>query len=177
MSGDYDIRDSDLKAKDVLQYIALRTIVESRIGPGNVSSVLSKANEFKKERYGDFHKGDLIYLSIVTGTKSYQKILNDWAIEFGEAISNSTLENKYYRKAIVSSYKAAWGQQASLDGLAIALDGKALESVRERAKTFGCDRKAYQKVRNYVAGALLVQYDQFQAELLYSWRVHQYDRV
>ena len=176
--NDYDLRDHDLKAKFLPQYLAQRVAIFARKNFGiDEHSLVQLATEFTKERYGDGHVGDKLYICKVAGADKYIPHLQTWAVEFGEAISSCTLENKYYRKALIHSYKPTWGVQASLDGLAIVLDGKAQETPRARAGALGCDNKVYKKLRNYVAGALLVQYDQFQAELLYSWRVHQYDRA
>ena len=175
MSNDYDLKTHDLKAKYLPDYLAQRVAIFARKNFGvDEHSLVQLAREFAIERYGVNHVGDKIYITIVAGSGKYIARLTDWAVEFGEAISKSTTENKYYRKALVTSYNRTWGSVASLDGLDIALYGKADKSLRERARDFKCDRDAYKKVRNYVAGALLVQYDQFQEELIYSWRVHQH---
>ena len=177
MSDDYALRPEELRSKHLPEYLAQRIAIFARKNFGvDEHSLVQLAREFTIERYGENHVGDKVYISRVSGASKYIPRMSEWAIEFGEAISKATPENKYYRRWLIPSYKADWGAQASLDGLAIVLHGKAPESVLARNQQYGCCRKAYKKVRNYVAGALLVQNDQFEAELMYSWRVHQYER-
>ena len=62
--------------------------------------------------------------------------------------------------------------EAALDGINLALFGRVQESVRTRCTATGADRKAYTRVRNFIGGALVMQGQQFEQEVGYSFEVH-----
>jgi hypothetical protein len=74
------------------------------------------------------------------------------------------------RRLLVTKYRQDWGDQAALDGLTLALYGPgSVTPVQTRALAFDCDRDAYRRIRDLVAGAVLVQLAQFEDAL--GWAV------
>ena len=64
MSDDYNIRDHDLKAKFLPQYLAQRVAIFARKNFGiDEHSLVQLATEFTKDRYGGGHVGEKVYIS------------------------------------------------------------------------------------------------------------------
>ena len=79
---------------------------------------------------------------------------------------------KARRRTFVASYDHSWGRQASIDGLNQAIFGKdQVPAILARAEQYGCDRDAYQRVRDFVTGALLLTEWQFEDALRWAHRV------
>ena len=77
-------------------------------------------------------------------------------------------------RTFVASYDHAWGRQASLDGLCMALGLSMWDefpSVLSRSEEFGCDRDAYKRVRDFVAGAILLAAWQYEDALVWAHKV------
>lgn len=74
------------------------------------------------------------------------------------------------RRLLVNSYETAWGDQAALDGLSLALYGPAhVRGHVQRADEFGCHRDAYKRIRDLIAGCVLMQLAQYEDAL--GWAV------
>lgn len=74
------------------------------------------------------------------------------------------------RRLLVNSYETAWGDQAALDGLSLALYGPAhVPGHVSRADEFGCHRDAYRRIRDLIAGCVLMQLAQYEDAL--GWAV------
>lgn len=135
----------------------------------NHHSVLSLAKSTMPEN----HIGDKLWLTMVSGTAIYADDLKNWSREFCEAICTmKPLRRNGRPYPVVSEYSRAWGDWAALDGLVIATGFGRRVAAYEREKQLGCNRKRYTKARNLVAGALLVQADQFEEALGWSHWVH-----
>lgn len=158
--GDWDIRGTDLRA-----YYAGFT---RRALPEGALWRLSLASSCLPDR----HPGYKAWLTMVAGTERFCPELQAWAIGLGATIARMKPKLKMRSRTYVISYDHAWGKQASLDGLCCAiLSPDHLPSIRERADEFGCDREAYQRVRDFVAGALALAAWQYEDALRWAHRV------
>lgn len=75
------------------------------------------------------------------------------------------------RRRTVEGYRSDWGNQAALDGLQLALTGSCPSGVKQ-AETFQIHRDGYRRVRNFVAGAVVLQMQQFESELQIAVRAN-----
>lgn len=157
--------DWDIKGQDLRQYYAGFT---RRALPDGAIWRLSLASSCLPTG----HPGYMAWLTTVAGTERFVPELREWAIGLGETIAKMKPRLRLRSREYVPSYKPEWGRQASLDGLCIALFGEAsVSSIRERAERFGCDREAYQRIRDFVAGALTLTIWQYEDALKWAHRV------
>ncbi len=161
VQADYFIRGQDLRS-----YYAGFT---RRALPEGALWRLSLASSVLPEE----HVGYKFWLTLISGTDRFCPELQDWAIGLGATMARMKPRLKQRSRVYVSSYKHEWGRQASLDGLCMAqgLDLWGGVSLRERAEQFGCDREAYQRVRDFVAGAFTLSAWQYEDALRWAHRV------
>lgn len=158
--GDWDVRGTDLRA-----YYAGFT---RRALPEGALWRLSLASSCLPER----HPGYKAWLTMVSGTERFCPELQAWAIGLGATVARMKPKLRLRAREYVSSYDHEWGRQASLDGLCAAIFGpEAVTSLRERADQLGCDREAYQRIRDFVAGAIVLAAWQYEDALRWAHRV------
>jgi hypothetical protein len=118
------------------------------------------------------HPGYMAWMTTVSGTERFVPELQRWAIGLGATIARMKPKLRQRGRQYVASYDHAWGRQASLDGLVLALFGaENVTSLRERAEAHKCDREAYQRIRDFVAGAILLASWQYEDSLRWAHRV------
>lgn len=168
--GDYSLSPDELRYKDFTSFLRQRYAVVTR-RPLSVEdhSVLQLATKLTHDTYGDSHIGDKVWLTLVSGTSCYADTIKDWAFGLADAMGGIRYERG---NALVKRYSPLWGHKAALDGINLALFGNVQESVRTRCTATGADRKAYTRVRNFIGGALVMQGQQFEQEVGYSFEVH-----
>lgn len=110
------------------------------------------------------HVGYKVWMTCVAGPRLFYDDLAAWSIALGETIAKMKPKLRYKSYPYVPSHKSDWGRQACLDGLELALTGKT-ESYDARAREFKISHQAYVRIRNFVAGALLLAMEQFEVEL------------
>ncbi len=160
VQADYFIRGQDLRS-----YYAGFT---RRALPEGALWRLSLASSVLPEE----HVGYKFWLTLISGTDRFCPELQDWAIGLGATMARMKPRLKQRARVYVSSYSHEWGRQASLDGLVGALSGlDAIPSLRDRAEQFGCDREAYKRVRDFVAGAFTLSAWQYEDALRWAHRV------
>lgn len=159
------VGDWDLKAPDIRQYYAGYA---RRALPEGALWRLSLATSCLP----DHHPGFMAWITLVSGTDRFGEKLADWAVGLGETIARMKPKLKLRRRTFVASYDPAWGKQAALDGLIVALFGEAQATpINERAKQYGCDWHAYARLRAFVAGAILLSTSQFEDALVWTHKV------
>ena len=116
------------------------------------------------------HIGYKAWITYVADIDCHGEELAEWARGLADCFATVKPLLTKRRRLLVASYDPRWGQQAGLDGLTLALYGaSAVTPVQARATAFGCDRDAYRRIRDLVAGAALVQVAQFEDAL--GWAV------
>lgn len=161
--GDYDIRSQDLQ-----QYYASFC---RRALPEGALWRLALASSCLPEG----HPGYMAWLTMVSGTERFGPQLHDWALGLGATIAHMKPKLRTRARTYVASYDHSWGRQAAADGLNIALYGrKSVPSIREQAEALECDREAYGRIRNFVAGAILLAVEQYEDALKWAHRVAKY---
>jgi len=158
--GDWDVRGQDLRT-----YYAGFT---RRALPDGALWRLSLASSCLPER----HPGYKVWLTMVSGTERFCVELQSWSVGLGATVARMKPRLNLRAREFVSSYDHAWGRQASLDGLKMALFGEEnIESLRSRSDEFDCDREAYQRIRDFVAGAIVMAAWQYEDALRWAHRV------
>ncbi|HEY5851271.1 MAG TPA: hypothetical protein VIT62_10965 [Lysobacter sp.] len=157
--------DYDIKSQDIRQYYASFT---RRALPEGAIWRLSLATSCLPSG----HPGYMTWMTMVSGTDRFVVSLQDWAIGLGATIARMKPRLRKRARVYVTSYDHEWGKQASLDGLCIALFGAdKVPAVLARADEFKCDRDAYQRIRDFVAGALLLAQWQYEDSLRWAHKV------
>lgn len=156
--------DYAIKGRDLRQYYA--GFCRRALPEGAVWRLALAASCLPTE-----HPGYKVWMTKTAGTERFGPDLWDWAIGLGATVATMKPRLKTRRRTFVASYDHAWGRHASIDGLNLAIYGKTQAAVSARAEQFGCDRDAYQRVRDFVAGALLLSEWQFEDALAWAHKV------
>lgn len=158
--GDWDVRGADLRS-----YYAGFT---RRSLPDGAIWRLSLASSALPHG----HPGYMAWLTCVADTENFRTQLHDWAMGLAVTIAGMKPKLRLRARQYVPSYDHAWGSQAAADGLNIALYGvDYVPAILERSEEFGCDRDAYKRIRDFVAGAILLAIWQYEDALRWAHRV------
>lgn len=160
-----DVGDYDIKGPDLRSYYAgftRRALPEGSLWRLALASSCLPTG----------HPGYMVWMTKSSGTERFWPALHDWAIGLSATAAVMKPRLKARRRTYVASYDHAWGRQAAIDGLNLAVFGKAYAPpIAARADEFGCDRDAYRRSRDFVAGALLLTEWQFEDALRWAHRV------
>jgi hypothetical protein len=105
----------------------------------------------------DGSPGAEAYLMQVSGVANFAPRLTIWGrvVAIGIASGLYCGKDGKRRRAYVEGYDEAWGRYAVADGLTLALYGYAEEGIAERCKALKCGKQGYQRIRDFVGGALV----------------------
>ena len=105
----------------------------------------------------DGNPGAEAYLTKVAGLDAFAGRLTIWGrvVALGVAGSSHKARNGLRRRTYVESYDESWGRYAVADGLTLALYGKAAMNPADRVTMLGCGRQGYERIRDFVGGALV----------------------
>lgn len=164
--GDYDVRGRDLR-----QYYA-------GFGRLPLSDSAIWSLSLADSTLPDNHIGSAAWLAYIAEADCGLLELQDWAIGLGRCLATmKPLLNKRHR-LIVEDWREDWGAQASLDGMTLAVmpahKHAAVPSLRSRAEEFGIGRRPYQRIRNLVHGAVIMQMAQFEDALCWAVRIQRH---
>lgn len=158
--GDYDVKGRDLR-----QYYAIFT---RRALPDGAIWRLALASTCLPGG----HPGYMAWMTVISGTERFCPELQRWAVGLGSTVARMKPRIRKNAREFVPSYRHEWGRQASLDGLCMALFGRdKVPATLARAESLGCERASYARVRNFVAGAILLSMQQYEDALQWAHRV------
>ena len=105
----------------------------------------------------DGNPGAEAYLSQVAGVDCFVGRLTTWGriVAIGIAEGGYKARNGARRRTYVEGYDESWGRYAVADGLTLALYGRASANAADRVSALGCGRQAYERIRDFVGGALI----------------------
>jgi hypothetical protein len=116
------------------------------------------------------HIGYAAWITFVADVDCHGEDLAQWVKDLARCMATVKPLLGKRRRLLVASYESHWGEQAALDGLAMALYGPAKVMGHVcRAEQFGCHRDAYRRVRDLIAGVVLLQIAQYEDAL--GWAV------
>ena len=165
MAGDYDLRGSDLQT--YYAQFGRRAMSDAAIWALAKAEMEMPAN----------HIGFKAWITCVAGVESYCPELQRWAVGLAATVARMKPRLRKNARRFVVSYRPEWGRQAAIDGLSIALFGAdTVPSIQSRATTLGCDWDAYQRLRDFVAGAVVMQMVEYQSELAWAVKVERMAR-
>lgn len=120
----------------------------------------------------DAHIGYEVWITWVAEVPFFREKLTQWAEGVGELAATLKPKLKKHSRTYVESYRPSWGRQASRDGLCMALYGAgSVPGLEARATELGCRWQAYKRVRDFVAGAITQQMQQFESALVWATRL------
>jgi hypothetical protein len=120
----------------------------------------------------DNHIGFELWITDVAGVTCHDNKIEEWCKSLGRTIATMSPLLGKRRRVLVPSYKPEWGDKAAIDGLQMALLGKkSVKGLRARAEELGCGWEAYKRIRNLVAGSVILQMDQFEEDLKWATRI------
>lgn len=158
--GDWDVRGADLRS--YYAGFTRRALPEGAIWRLSLASSCLPTG----------HPGYMAWMTMVAGTDRFTPQLYDWAVGLGATIAAMKPKLKMRARVYVPSYDHAWGKQASIDGLNLAIFGADhVPAIAARADEFQCDRDAYKRIRNFVAGAILLAQWQYEDALRWAHKV------
>ena len=124
----------------------------------------------------DSHVGYELWITWVADVPFFAAELQEWAEGLGELAATLKPKLGDRHRTYVESYRPEWGRQASRDGLRIALLGpNFVPGLQTRATQLSCRWQAFRKVRDFVAGAAIMQIQQFESQLLWATRLKRHD--
>lgn len=124
----------------------------------------------------DHHVGYDLWITWVAEVPFFEESLTQWAEGLGELAATLKPKLGERHRTYVDSYRPDWGRQASRDGLRIAILGpNHVPGLISRAAQLNCRWQAFKKIRNFVAGAAIIQLQQFESQLLWATRLKRLD--
>ena len=120
----------------------------------------------------DGNPGAEAYLAKVSGTPLFHGRLTVWGrvVAIGIATARYKAKDGQRRVEYVPGYDESWGRYAVADGLSLALYGKAPGLV-ERAEQLKVGKQGYQRIRDFVSGAILLASWQYEDALRWAHKV------
>lgn len=155
--GDYDLRGPDLRT--AFAGFCRRPTSDA------ANWALCQASRHLPEH----HVGYELWMTDVAGADVYILGLMHWAKRLAWAAACLKPRMGVRRRRMIEGYRRDWGNQAALDGLELGLMGRCA-SANARADQFGIHRDGYRRLRNFVAGVVVLQSGQFEAELALAVR-------
>ena len=160
VTGDYDIRGRDLR--QLYAAFGRLPLSDESVWALSLAQSTMPAN----------HIGFAAWITYVADVDCYGEMLRDWVIGLARCMATVKPLLGRRRRLLVASYEPAWGDQAALDGLTVALYGRAhVTGATVRAAEFGCHRDAYRRIRDLIAGSVLLQAAQYEDALGWAARI------
>ena len=116
------------------------------------------------------HVGYQAWITHVADADCHAERLAEWVKSLARCMATVRPLIGKRRRLLVNSYETTWGDQAALDGLQMALYGpERVPGHVTRADEFGCHRDAYRRIRDLLAGVVVMQMQQYESAL--AWAV------
>lgn len=125
----------------------------------------------------DGNPGAEAYLTKVAGLSDFVPRLTIWGrvVAIGIAHASYRARDGKRRRAYVEDYDEAWGRFAVADGLTLALFSEA-PGIVQRCSDLKCGKQGYQRIRDFVGGAVLMAVTEFRCALEWAFGTRR-DRV
>jgi len=121
------------------------------------------------------HIGFELWITDVAGVDCHDEKIQGWCKSLGKAVAELAPLLGKRRRVLVESYRPEWGDVAAMDGLQLAMMGKdSVKGIEARAKELDCRPQAYTRIRNLVAGSVVLQMQQFESQLAWAVRIQRY---
>lgn len=118
------------------------------------------------------HIGFEAWITYVADADAHGEKLAAWVKDLARCMATVRPLLGKRRRLLVTSYERTWGDQAALDGLSLALYGpQFVPATLARSQEFGCSREAYKRIRELVAGCVLMQVMQYEDALAWAVRL------
>ena len=115
------------------------------------------------------HIGFQVWITEVAGADTHIASIVRWAKRLAWCAACLKPRMGVRRRKMIEGYRRDWGNQAALDAIQLALTGSCPSAIG-RAEQFAVHRDSYRRLRNFVAGALVLQSGQYESELAIAVR-------
>lgn len=134
-----------------------------------VTDAMIDADRKTREEIGEDFPGWMIYRKVLTGTEMFNDELAEWAHLTAHALASARQENgrQYIWRSVAA--RPGWVTQAGWDALDRAVEGKFPAPLESRSKQFGVDSATFRKVRDAVAGGLIIGMETYRGILHYHY--------
>lgn len=113
------------------------------------------------------HVGYMVWLTTTAHTTAFCPSLQRWAIELAHYLGVAKVQRKRRLEPLARGYTKAWGRRAALDGLIIGLfDRDHAPGSHLRGLQYQCDKDAFRRIRDFIAGAVVQASNQFRSALM-----------
>jgi len=157
-AGDWDLRGRDLDTQ--FARFGLRALNDHEICALSIASMVTPSGS----------PGAAAYLTYVAQVPGYLDELRAWGGMVASGVASAAYKGRYgkRRRAYVEGYQESWGRIAVSDAMAMVFIGRgACPGLNERAALLGIGVQGFQRIRDFVAGALMVTIDEYRMAL--SW--------
>ncbi len=117
------------------------------------------------------HIGYEAWITEIAGADTHMSRIVKWAKRLAWCAACLKPRLGVRRRKMIEGYRQDWGDQAALDGVQLALTGQCA-SAGTQSEHFGIHRDGYRRLRNFVAGAIVLQSSQFESELAIAVRMN-----
>lgn len=155
--GDWDTKGQDLDQR--FAKFCLRPLSEEDVYALSMASMVMP----------DGSPGAEGYLTQVAGVTAFAGRLALWGrvVAIGIAQGQHKARGGQRRREYVEGYDEAWGRYAVADGLTLALWGNA-PGIVERCEQLKCGKQGYQRIRDFVGGALDAAIAEYRSALAWA---------
>lgn len=162
-SGCYDVRGRDIR--QLYAGFCRITLSDEAIWSLSLASSVLPEN----------HIGFELWITEVAGVTCHDKKISAWCKSLGRAVAELAPLLGKRRRVLVESYRPEWGDVAAMDGLQYAMLGKdSVKGIEARAAELNCRPQAYTRIRNLVAGSVVLQMQQYETQLAWAVRIQRY---
>lgn len=127
------------------------------------------ADSLTRRDIGQDFPGWMLYRKVLTGTSIFDDELDEWACNAAHALASAKQENgrRYIWQSVTA--RPGWVTQAAWDALDRVVNGVFPAPLEVRAKRYGVSAPTYRKVRNVIAGGMLLGLETYRGILHYHY--------
>lgn len=134
---------------------------------GITDAMIDADTRVRAEIGGEF-PGWMLYRKIVAGVDIYDGEIEEWAYLSAHALANAS-QNNGRRYLWPSKIGKAWITAAAWDALDRVVQGAWPVTAEVRAEQYGVSAPTYRKIRNPVAGGIIIGLETYKQALHYHY--------
>lgn len=134
-----------------------------------ITDAMLDADREARREMGDDFPGWMLYRKVIAGVTIFDDDLSEWAYMTAHALASAVQENgrRYVWQSVAA--RPGWVTQAGWDALDRAIDGAFPASLDKRAQQYGVSPQTYRKVRDPLAGGIIIGMETYRGILHYHY--------